>query len=171
MSPSALDKAGKWCVNGEGKKTFYNKELKHGKEHGSVFLVALLGKSDLYIVNPMYLNLPNYRYNYREYDALATKAEAFDLLHKIMGHISWDRLAQMVQSGHIDWKEADKPVYKLRKMSHPCAVCSMAKAKRVPHKGHIKVKSVTSQFRRPMSPYFTFFKKSSFSCFNHLDSI
>ena len=37
----------------------------------------------------------------------------------------------MVQSGHIDWKEADKPVYKLRKMSHPCAVCSMTKAKRV----------------------------------------
>ena len=88
VSESALDKAGKWCLTGGGVKTFYNKCTRDGIACGPIFIEAQLNKNDLYVVNPMYQNLPNAEYNYRAYDATATKAEAFDLLHKTLGHLA-----------------------------------------------------------------------------------
>ena len=68
---------------------------------GPIFIEAQLNKNDLYVVNPMYLNLPNAEYNYRAYDAMATKAEAFDLLHKTLGHLAYDRLVHRVKEGRV----------------------------------------------------------------------
>ena len=88
VSESALDRAGKWCLTGGGVKTFYDTGTKEGIACGPIFIEVQLNRNDLYVVNRMYLNFPNAEYNYRAYDAMATKAEAFDLLHKTLGHLA-----------------------------------------------------------------------------------
>ena len=139
ISESALDKEGKWCIAGNGRKTFYNGGIHGNINYASIFLVATLGKGDLYIVNPMYINMVNPRYNYREYEALASKAEALDLLHRTLGHISLDRLVELVRTGVVEWKQGETPIYQQRKHASPCVACSLAKSKRPPHSGHIRV--------------------------------
>ena len=97
VSESALDQSGKWRLTGGGVKTFYNKDTRDGIACGPIFIEAQHNKKDLYGVNPMHLNLPIAEYNYRAYDAMATKAEAFDLLHKTLEHLAYDRLVLWVR--------------------------------------------------------------------------
>ena len=51
----------------------------------------------LYEVNPMYLNHENPRYDYFAFNATSSKAEAMDLLHKVLGHINIDRKQDMIK--------------------------------------------------------------------------
>ena len=91
VSESSLDKYGrKLCITDEGVKTFYNK-TSDGKA-SSIFMVAKLSASDLYIVNPMYLGMKNNKYDYKAFCALASKAEAIDMLDKVLGHIHVERI-------------------------------------------------------------------------------
>ena len=82
----------------------------------------------------MYLGMENNKYNYRCCDALASKTEALDLLHKVVGHISVDRIQELVKSGHITWNQVN-----FRKYSSPCVVCALEKSKRKSHARRIKV--------------------------------
>jgi len=75
-----------------------------------VFLTAKLNDRGLYIVNPTYLGLANPKYNYKCYDALATKAEAIDLLHRTLGHVSVERLEDWIRTGQIAWTHESEPV-------------------------------------------------------------
>ena len=68
---------------------------------------------------------------------MATEAEAFDLLHKKLGNLVYDRLVLWVRDGKVPWTECETPVYKQKKMASPCRVCSMAKGLRPAHRGPI----------------------------------
>ena len=138
MSEPALDKEGKWIIAGNGIRTFYNRTAGGQADLASVFIVANLTERNLYIVNPMYLGLNNKKYNYKSFEALASKSEAIDLLHKTLGHISVDRLQDAVKTGHMEWTHETPPV-NLRKYSSPCVACSLAKSKRQSHTRKIKV--------------------------------
>ena len=80
---------------------------------------------NLYIVNQMYLGLGNKKYNHKSFEALASKSEAIDLLHKTLGHISVDRLQDILRTGHMEWTHETPPV-NLRKYSSPYIACSLA---------------------------------------------
>ena len=134
VSEPQLDNEGKICITFNGVKSFYDDM---SQSTASLFLVATLSPKGLYVVNPTYLNLPNPSYNYTCYDALATKAEAIDLLHRTYGHVSVDRLQDCVVTGHVRWEHESKPK-RFRKISNPCGVCELAKSKRASHKGTIK---------------------------------
>ena len=86
--------------------------------------------------SPTYLGLCNRKYNYKCYDALATKTEAIDLLHRTLGHVSVQRLEEWVKTGVIDWKHESEPV-RFKNYSSPCVSCALAKSKRSPHTKHI----------------------------------
>ena len=138
MSEPSLDKEGKWIIAGNGVRTFYNHTSEGQADLASVFIVANLSSRNLYIVNPMYLGLSNNKYNYKSFDALASKSEAIDLLHKTLGHISVERLQDAVRTGHMEWNHESPPV-NLKKYSSPCIACSLAKSKRQSHTKKIKV--------------------------------
>ena len=104
---------------------------------GTLFLAAYLNAQGLYVVNPNYLGLPSSDHNYVCFEALTTKAEAIDLLHRTWGHISFDRLQSGVTSGHIPWSHDSLPV-NFRKHSSPCVVCSMSKSKRRSFSGPLR---------------------------------
>jgi hypothetical protein len=137
-SESELDREGKWCITGRGVKTFYNPTSGGKANRGSVFLVAKLSEKGLYMVNPMHLNMSNTNYNYGCYDALASKTEAIDLLHKTLGHVSVDRLQDIVKTGQCSWSHESPPV-NFRKYSSPCVACSLAKSKRRSHVKRIRI--------------------------------
>ena len=136
VSESCLDREGKWSITGDSVKTFYERTADGQPDYASVFLVARLSNTDMYIVNPMYLGMANDKYNYKCYDVLASKTEAIDLLHKVLGHISIDRIQDLVKSGHVIWNHESPPV-NLRKYSSPCVACALAKSKRKAHTGRI----------------------------------
>jgi hypothetical protein len=136
VAESQLDREGKSCITSNGTKTFYNSP--DSSNQTSIFLVANLTPQGLYEVNPMYLGLPNPNYNYVCYDANASKAEAIDLLHKTIGHLSVDRLQQSVNTGHVRWNHQSDPV-NFRRVSNPCVACDLAKSRRQSHTGHIRV--------------------------------
>ena len=138
VSESCLDRDGKWCITGDGVKTFYERTPGGRPDYAAVFLVARLCHTDMYIVNPMYLGMSNNKYNYKCYDALASKTEALDLLHKVLGHISIDRIQELVKSGHVAWNHESPPV-NFRKFSSPCIACALAKSKRQSHVKRIRV--------------------------------
>ena len=73
MSESELDRAGKWLVCGGGKRIYYEQAPGGAIDYAKVFLTAKLNDKGLYVVNPMYLGMANRNYNYKCYDALATK--------------------------------------------------------------------------------------------------
>ena len=87
-------------------------------------------------MNPMYLGMANRNYNYKCYDALATKTEAIDLLHRTLGHVSIKRLEDWVRNGVVKWTHESEPV-RFKKYASPCVACSLAKSKRAPHTKHI----------------------------------
>ena len=137
VSESCLDKYGqKLCITDEGVKTFYNK-TEDGKP-SSIFLVAQLNENNLYIVNPMYLGMKNNRYDYKAFCALASKAEAIDMLHKVLGHIHVERIQDMIKTGRVKWNHETAPV-NLKKHADPCVACALAKSKRVPHTKRLRV--------------------------------
>ena len=103
-----------------------------------MFLVARMNETDMYIVNLMYLGMANKDYNYKCFDALASMAEAIDLLHKVLGHISIDRIQELIKTGHIVWSHESPPV-NLRKYSSPCIACALAKSRRQSHVKKIRV--------------------------------
>ena len=138
VSEPSLDKEGKWCVTGDGVKMFYDRNKCGQPNFASVFLVARLNHTDMYIVNPMYLGMSNKDYNYKCFDALASKAEAIDLLHKTLGHVSVDRIQELIKTGHIVWNNEASPV-NLRRHSNPCIACALAKSKRQSHVKRIRV--------------------------------
>jgi len=135
MSESELDRAGKWLVCGGGKRVYYEQSAGGNIDYAKVFLTAKLNDKGLYVVNPMYLGLANRQYNYKCYDALATKTEAIDLLHRTLGHVSIQRLEDWVRNGVIEWKHESEPV-RFKKYASPCVACSLAKSKRTPHTKH-----------------------------------
>jgi len=96
VSESELDRDGKWLVSGNGQRVYYERSPKGSIDYGKVFLTAKLNGKGLYLVNPMFLGMPNPDYNYTCFDALATKTEAVDLLHKTLGHVSVERLQDWV---------------------------------------------------------------------------
>ena len=122
ISESCLAKLGmrgEWADNW---KTIRTKE-------GRLFLVAHLNDMNLYEVNPMYLGLCNPKYNYKCYEANASKEEAVDLLHRTWDHISLDRLQAAINTKHVKWNHKSLPV-NFRKMCSPCVVCALSKSKR-----------------------------------------
>ena len=138
ISESELDKEGKWSVCGNGVRTFYNRAANGQADFASVFLVAKLSDDNLYEVNSYYLGMENEAYNYMCYDALASKAEAIDILHKTMGHINVDRLQDLAQTGQINWTHESPPV-NFRKYANPCVACALAKSNRQSHTKKIRV--------------------------------
>ena len=74
-----------------------------------MFLTATLNSTGLYVVNH-YLGLKNRKYNYKEYEAMASKLEAVDLLHKTLGHVSVKRLQEWVSTGQVKWTHESPPV-------------------------------------------------------------
>ena len=135
VSEPQLDREDKICITRKGVKTFYENTTENDAK---VFLVANLSDKGLYVVNPTYLSLPNSSYNYACYDALATKAEAIDLLHKTVGHLSLDRLQDSIATGHVNWNHDTTPV-NFRKIANPCSSCGLAKSKRSSHTGTLRV--------------------------------
>ena len=109
---------------------------------GGLFYRATLSDKNLYEINPMYFGLDNPNYNYECYDALATKAEATDLLHRTYGHIDLDRLEVMIRDGYIQWNHDSTPI-RLKKCTAPCVVCALGKSKR---------RSFSNPFRRVTVP-------------------
>ena len=61
-----------------------------------------------------------------------------DLLHRVLGHVSIERIQEMIQIGMLDWIHESVPV-NLRKFSSPCAACALAKSNRQSHTGHIRI--------------------------------
>ena len=135
VSEPQLDREDKICITRKGIKTFYEST---SENDAKVFLVANLSDKGLYVVNPTYLQLQNPAYNYACYDALATKAEAIDLLHKTVGHLSLDRLQDSIATGHVNWNHDTTPV-NFRKIANPCSSCGLAKSKRSSHTGTLRV--------------------------------
>ncbi|NBO67127.1 MAG: hypothetical protein EBU88_20165, partial [Acidobacteria bacterium] len=137
ISESVLDKEGKWVVGGNGQRIYYERSSGGAIDYARVFLTATLNSTGLYLVNPMYLGMKNRRYNYKGYEALASKVEAVDLLHRTLGHISLQRLQDWVATGQIKWTHESPPV-NFVKISKPCVACSMAKSKRASHSKPIR---------------------------------
>jgi hypothetical protein len=135
VSEPQLDREDKTCITRKGVKTFYENTT---ESDAKVFLVANLSPKGLYVVNPTYLSLPNSSYNYACYDALASKAEAIDLLHRTVGHLSLDRLQDSIATGHVKWNHDTTPV-NFRKIANPCSSCGLAKSKRSSHTGTLRV--------------------------------
>ena len=93
---------------------------------------------NLFIVNPIYLGFTDAAYNYQAFEALASRAEAMDILHKTLGHIHEERVINMIKSKHIKW-DNHKPPPRMRKHGDPCIACALAKSKRQPDSGRIRV--------------------------------
>ena len=55
-------------------------------------MVARLNEQKFYEINPMYLNEDNPSYDYCAFNAVCSKTEAIDLLHKVLGHVSIERI-------------------------------------------------------------------------------
>ena len=138
MSESELDAAGMWCITANGVKTYYDPSISGKPDQASIFMVARLDDSRLYVINPMYLNQENPRYDYFAFNASSSKAEAIDLLHKVLGHVNVDRIQQMISIGRVEWNHESNPV-NLRRYSSPCVACALAKSKRQSHTGRIRV--------------------------------
>jgi len=137
ISESVLDREGKWIVGGNGQRVYYERSAGGAIDYARVFLTATLNSTGMYIANPMYLGLKNRKYNYKEYEAMASKLEAVDLLHKTLGHVSVKRLQEWVSTGQVKWTHESPPV-NFKKYSSPCVACSMAKSKRASHTRTIK---------------------------------
>ena len=88
MSEPELDQLGIWCITGNGVKTFYDPKISGKPDQASIVVVARLNEQRLYEINPMYLNQDNPRYDYCAFSAQQSKAEAIDLLHKVLGYIN-----------------------------------------------------------------------------------
>jgi hypothetical protein len=137
VSESMLDKEGKWIVGGNGQRIYYERSAGGAIDYARVFLTATLNPTGLYVINPMYLGMKNPKYNYKGYEAMASKMEAVDLLHRTLGHVSVKRLQEWVGTGQVKWTHESPPV-NFVKYSSPCVACSMAKSRRAAHTKTIK---------------------------------
>ena len=145
VSEPVLDLEGKWIVTGRGVKIIYNPDSTGGPNWASVFLTAKLSSKGLYVVNPMHLGLPNHMYNYKVYEANASRAEAIDILHKTLGHINVDRLQDLVMTGNVNWCSTSPPPVNFRRYANPCNACQYAKSKRKSHTGKLRVPVVPGE--------------------------
>jgi hypothetical protein len=134
VSESQLEKEGKRLESYNGVRTVYDMTV----PAGPIFLVANMSEGGLYVVNPMYLGLENPNYNYAGFTALQSKAEAIDILHKVLGHVHVERIQEMVRDGRVAWSHESAPV-NLKKYSSPCVACDLAKSKRSSHTSRIRV--------------------------------
>ena len=80
----------------------------------------------------MHLNQENPRNDYCAYNALLSKSEAIDQLHKTLGHINVDRTQDMIRLGMFARKHESNPV-NLRRHSSPSIAYALAKSKGQSH--------------------------------------
>jgi hypothetical protein len=132
ISESQLDKEGKYleCVNGV-------RTMRDSRD-GPVFFRAHMNVGGLYIVDPQYIDIDDYEYDLAPFIALQTKAEAIDILHKVLGHVHVERIQEMVKEKRLTWSHESAPV-NLKKYSTPCVACELAKSKRSSHTNRIRV--------------------------------
>ena len=77
-------------------------------------------------------------YNYECFEALASKAEAMEILNKTLGHIHVERVRDMIKSKHIQW-DHEGPPKRMKKHASPSVVCALAKSKRQSHTSRLRV--------------------------------
>ena len=113
ISESQLDKEGKYLECHGGVRTMRD------SRDGPVFFRAHMNTGGLYIVEPRYIDIDGYEYDTSSFIALQTKAEAIDILHKVLGHVHVEHIQEMVKEKRLTWSHESAPV-NLKKYSTPC---------------------------------------------------
>jgi len=95
VSESQCDKLGMKGTWGGGIRQVFDR-------NGSIFYSARL-KHNLYIINPVTLNIMHPKYVTAEDFCMAANDDAQEKLHRAMGHLGGDRIERCVKSGHLPW--------------------------------------------------------------------
>ena len=69
---------------------------------GKVFLEATLCDDDLHEINPVHLCLPAEDDECVAHNAMLTKGEAVELLHRTLGNVAVQRIEDAINTGHVD---------------------------------------------------------------------
>jgi hypothetical protein len=113
--------------------------VKEVRDHeGMVFILSQLNTQNLYQVDPKYIGLPESSAPPMRVNAMLSKTDAIDQLHKTLGHRAVQHCQDIVKSGHMSWKHTFEPKNFLRHAS-VCDACLRAKSKRSPHTGHLHI--------------------------------
>lgn len=91
-----LENEGKCTFSHSRVRTVYHHPPVDGKGFGKVFLIAIQNDHNLFIVKPIYLCLYDSTQNYQAFDALVTKCDAMEILHKTLGHIHVERVCDVI---------------------------------------------------------------------------
>jgi hypothetical protein len=127
ISEGLLDRAGYELTGKKGTRTWKF-------EDGTLFLTAQLNSSNLYQADMSYLGVPMLIQEEPEYNALISKAEAIDTLHRTLGHISVQRVQDAIHSGHVKWDHDTTPTNFVKK-AVTCKACMQAKSRNPSHSG------------------------------------